>query len=194
MDHLKNQFYAMRVDQDYYEGNLWDSQIPSRRRSPVVYSSLTTIQRLRNDLHSILKTEDPFINGSEAGPEDVLIYNIDINKLQVPSTEIGLGSILLKFPVSHSPEQKIEPPSSRLNDAELASQANAWNDDNDVDGVLQKEASPKDLEIGELGNSPTMDAAADSLYSKAKSSQEARAKHKALGPYWARSRKRDGRI
>ncbi|OMO92063.1 GATA transcription factor 26 [Corchorus olitorius] len=167
MDHLINQFYAMHVDQDYYEGNLWDSQIPSRRRrrSPVVYSSLTTIQRLRRDLHNILKNEDPF-NGSEAGPEDVLIYNIDINKLQVPSTEIGLGSILLKFPVSHSQEQKIEPPSSRLNDAELASQANAWND-NDVDGVLKKEASPKDLEIGE-GNSPTMDAAANSLYSKAK--------------------------
>ncbi|XVF00729.1 hypothetical protein REPUB_Repub04eG0026500 [Reevesia pubescens] len=95
-------------------GSLWG--IPSRKRSPMVYNnSLTTIQKLRKDLHNILRNEDPLNNNaSDQGPEDVLIYDKNINKLQIPSTEIGLGSILLKFHVSCQDQQEIEPCSSNV--------------------------------------------------------------------------------
>ncbi|XWS55213.1 hypothetical protein CRYUN_Cryun10bG0155400 [Craigia yunnanensis] len=128
-------------------GSLWG--IPSRKKSPVVYSCLTTIQKLRRDLHDILRDEDPFNNVSEGPEDDVLIYNININKLQIPSTEIGLGSILLKFPVTSQDQQEIEPCSSsicgkvsHLNHAQIASPslANACSNE-DVDGV-QNENSP----------------------------------------------------
>ncbi|EOX97371.1 GATA transcription factor 26-like protein [Theobroma cacao] len=106
--------------------SLWGSQVPSRSRSPVLYSRVTSIKKLQMDLHNILRDEGPFI--ASEGPEDVLIYNDNINKLQIPSTEIGLGSILLKFPATDCQEQEIEPASSStcgkpsaLNDVQIAS-------------------------------------------------------------------------
>ncbi|XWS40313.1 hypothetical protein CRYUN_Cryun18bG0129900 [Craigia yunnanensis] len=128
-------------------GSLWG--IPSRKRSPVVYSSLTTIQNLQRDLHSILRDEYPFNNASEGQEDDVLINKININRLQIPSAEIGLGSILLTFPVTSQDQQETEPCSSsnicgkvsRLNPAQIASPSLANACSEDVDGV-QNENSP----------------------------------------------------
>ncbi|XP_022762097.1 GATA transcription factor 26-like [Durio zibethinus] len=149
-------------------GSLWG--IPSRKRSPVVYGSPTTIQKLRRDLHKILRNEDTFNNNASEGPEDVLIYNININKLQIPSNEIGLGSMLLKFPVSSQNHNEIEPCSSTincgnvcpLNDAQVASPSLANACREDVDGI-QNEDSPIDQqEDYDHQASQTMGAADDS--------------------------------
>ncbi|KAL4303619.1 hypothetical protein GQ457_10G023370 [Hibiscus cannabinus] len=79
----------------------------SKKRSKVVYSSnLTTIQQLQKDLHGVLRDE---FNGTIES-EDVMIYNLNHNKLQFSPIEIGLGAILLKSHVSspdHQDQQKI---------------------------------------------------------------------------------------
>ncbi|KAK8699187.1 hypothetical protein V6N13_115281 [Hibiscus sabdariffa] len=82
----------------------------SKKRSKVVYSSnLTTIQQLQKDLHGVLRDE---FNGTIES-EDVLIYNLNHNRLQFPPIEIGLGAILLKSHVSspdHQDQRKIRVP------------------------------------------------------------------------------------
>ncbi|XP_039056793.1 GATA transcription factor 26-like [Hibiscus syriacus] len=80
-------------------GNSW--RIHTRKRSKVVYDGLTTTQKLQKELHTILRDE---FNGSIEA-EDVLINNININKLKIPPIEIGLGTILFNFPVP-SPDQQ----------------------------------------------------------------------------------------
>ncbi|TYH31846.1 hypothetical protein ES288_A01G204400v1 [Gossypium darwinii] len=104
------------LDDDFHPvedlGSSWRNH--SRKRSAVVYNSLTTIQKLERDLQKILRHEPHLFNGVES-QDDVLIYNVNINNPQIPSKEIGLGTILLNdFPVSspssshHQDEQEIK--------------------------------------------------------------------------------------
>ncbi|KAK8625314.1 hypothetical protein V6N13_090188 [Hibiscus sabdariffa] len=74
------------------------------RRTRAVSSGLSTIEKLQRDLQRILRDE---FNGSiePEGAEDVLIYNLITNQHQNPSTEIGLGAILLKRPAA-SPDHR----------------------------------------------------------------------------------------
>ncbi|XVE67342.1 hypothetical protein DITRI_Ditri08aG0152800 [Diplodiscus trichospermus] len=95
------------------------------------------------ELHNILRSdhENSFRSASVGSEDDVLIYNIDINKMQLPPTEIGLGGILLNFPVTSDQEQQeIEPCSSGisgsvscLNHAESASPSLANDCSEDVE-------------------------------------------------------------
>lgn len=75
--------------------SLWDVHIPSRKRSLVVYQSLSPIERLQRDLKKILRHhQDPNSSIISESQDGVLLYNLN-NQIIYPS-EIGLGTILLK--------------------------------------------------------------------------------------------------
>ncbi|KAL5714507.1 hypothetical protein ACHQM5_016456 [Ranunculus cassubicifolius] len=92
--------------------NVSDVQIPSRKRTKIKRPSLSPIEKLRQDLVSILRQQ-----GSSYLPEcsqEVLLF--DGEELSYNS-EIGLGSVLLKPPIpckeeeseasSHTPGNKL---------------------------------------------------------------------------------------
>ncbi|KAK9217942.1 hypothetical protein WN943_006574 [Citrus x changshan-huyou] len=75
--------------------SLWDVHIPSRKRSLVVYQSLSPIERLQRDLNKILRhRQDPNSSIISESQDGVLLYNLN-SQIIYPS-EIGLGTILLK--------------------------------------------------------------------------------------------------
>ncbi|KAH9751904.1 GATA transcription factor 26 [Citrus sinensis] len=75
--------------------SLWDVHIPSRKRSLVVYQSLSPVERLQRDLKKILRHhQDPNSSIISESQDGVLLYNLN-NQIIYPS-EIGLGTILLK--------------------------------------------------------------------------------------------------
>ncbi|KAK7302454.1 hypothetical protein RJT34_13344 [Clitoria ternatea] len=75
--------------------NLWKYKIPSKKRSLVVYRTMTATDRLQKQLVSLLRCER-LPNNDE---ENLLLDN-NMNNF-IPTNEIGLGAILLKTDHDH---------------------------------------------------------------------------------------------
>ncbi|XP_078439769.1 GATA transcription factor 26 isoform X2 [Wolffia australiana] len=72
--------------------NIWDSLVPSRKRSCGGRAKPSSVEKLTRDLHSILHQQASYISES---PEDDLVYEAGP---PLGSFEIGNGSVLLRHP------------------------------------------------------------------------------------------------
>lgn len=72
--------------------NIWDSLVPSRKRTCMGRPKSSSVEKLTRDLHSILHQQASYISGS---PEDELLY-----ETETPwgSVEIGNGGVLIRHP------------------------------------------------------------------------------------------------
>lgn len=85
------------LSQSYF----WDSHIPSRKRTGKKRQCPSPIEKLRRELYDILQEqESSCLSGSS---EEVLIFEKEGDP--TVSDEIGLGSVLIKQPLSSSEEE-----------------------------------------------------------------------------------------
>ncbi|KAK9144651.1 hypothetical protein Sjap_004554 [Stephania japonica] len=81
---------------------VWDSLVPSRKRTCVNRPKASSVEKLTRDLCSILQEQSSYFSGSS---EEDLLFD---NENPMVSVEIGHGSILMKHPNSVSREEESE--------------------------------------------------------------------------------------
>nr|XP_010919763.1 GATA transcription factor 27 isoform X2 [Elaeis guineensis] len=72
------------------QSNVWDSQVPSKRRTGVTRSKPSPVEKLTKDLYTIWHEQQPSYQGSSEGD---LLYE---SGTPMDSFEIGYGSILIR--------------------------------------------------------------------------------------------------
>ncbi|KAF8715184.1 hypothetical protein HU200_027739 [Digitaria exilis] len=85
------------------QSHAWESLVPSRKRSCVTRLKPSPVEKLAEDLNSIMH-EEPFYYLSGSSEEDLLYHSETL----VGSLEIGSGSVLLRHPNSKSSEEESE--------------------------------------------------------------------------------------
>ncbi|BAT73491.1 hypothetical protein VIGAN_01098000, partial [Vigna angularis var. angularis] len=95
-DYLPKNFQPGFFDKYKYKkaeksGRLWSTKIPTKKRSEVVYKEITPLERFHIRL---LKMSRNHRNTNETSSEEVLLLN-NANNF-IPSTEIGIGCVILK--------------------------------------------------------------------------------------------------
>ncbi|XP_042393915.1 GATA transcription factor 27-like [Zingiber officinale] len=86
------------------QSNIWDSLMPSKKRTFLPRPKSSSIEKLTKDLHSILH-EEQASNMSRTTEEDNLLYE---SGTPFDSSEIGYGGILIKHPYAKSVEEESE--------------------------------------------------------------------------------------
>ncbi|KAJ1264203.1 hypothetical protein BS78_09G245200 [Paspalum vaginatum] len=85
------------------QSHVWESQVPSRKRSCVTRLKPSPVEKLAKDLNSIMQEEQLYyLSGSS---EEDLLYH---SETPVGSFEIGSGSVLLRHPNMKSLEEESE--------------------------------------------------------------------------------------
>ncbi|XP_077244847.1 GATA transcription factor 27-like [Tasmannia lanceolata] len=85
------------------QSHVWDSLVPSKKRSCVSRSKPSSIEKLTKDLHCILHEQQlPFLSGSS---EEDLLFESEI---PMGSVEIGHGGVLIRHPNSTAREEESE--------------------------------------------------------------------------------------
>ncbi|CAA6657134.1 unnamed protein product [Spirodela intermedia] len=99
--------------------NIWDSLVPSRKRTCMGRPKPSSVEKLTRDLHSILHQQASYISGS---PEDELLY-----ETETPwgSVEIGNGGVLIRHPNAAILEDESEASSLPI-DNKLATASEAY--------------------------------------------------------------------
>ncbi|XXG60857.1 hypothetical protein AAC387_Pa04g2664 [Persea americana] len=102
---------------------LWDSQVPSRKRTGNKRKSPSPVEKLRRDLYDILHGQETlYLSGSS---DEVLLFEKEEDPMV--SVEIGLGIVFIKQPVSSAEVESeatplaLESKISCLNDAYMES-------------------------------------------------------------------------
>ncbi|ONK55608.1 uncharacterized protein A4U43_UnF1060 [Asparagus officinalis] len=84
------------------QSNVWDPQVPSKRRTCVVRQKPTPVEKLTKDLYIIMhEQQSSYLSSSE---EDLLYEG----ETPVGSFEIGNGSVLLRYPNTKAIEEESE--------------------------------------------------------------------------------------
>lgn len=82
---------------------VWDSMVPSRKRTCVSRQKQSPVEKLTKDLYTILhEQQSPYFSGSSE--EDLLFEN----ETPMLSVEIGHGSVLIRHPSSIAREEESE--------------------------------------------------------------------------------------
>ncbi|XP_011626314.1 GATA transcription factor 26 isoform X1 [Amborella trichopoda] len=86
------------------QSHVWDSHVPSKKRTCITRQYLSPVEKLRKDLCEILHEQDSS-QLSGYSEDDVLLFD---SETPMDSVEIGLGSVLIKHPLSTSGEEESE--------------------------------------------------------------------------------------
>ncbi|KAI7743424.1 hypothetical protein M8C21_011275 [Ambrosia artemisiifolia] len=81
---------------------VWDTMVPSRKRTCVNRLKQSSVEKLTKDLHTILHEQQSYFSGSS---EEELIFESDTPMVSV---EIGHGSVLIRHPNSMAREEESE--------------------------------------------------------------------------------------
>ncbi|XP_071919428.1 GATA transcription factor 26-like isoform X2 [Coffea arabica] len=81
---------------------VWDSMVPSRKRTCVTRAKPSPVEKLTKDLYTILHEHSPYFSGSS---EEDLLFESD---KPMVSVEIGHGSVLIRHPSSIAREEESE--------------------------------------------------------------------------------------
>ncbi|KVH88625.1 Zinc finger, GATA-type [Cynara cardunculus var. scolymus] len=81
---------------------VWDTLVPSRKRTCVNRLKQSPVEKLTKDLHTILHEQQSYFSGSS---EEDLIFESDTPMVSV---EIGHGSVLMRHPNSMAREEESE--------------------------------------------------------------------------------------
>ncbi|KAL4565732.1 hypothetical protein LXL04_029835 [Taraxacum kok-saghyz] len=81
---------------------VWDSMVPSRKRTCTNRLKQSPVEKLTKDLHTILHEQQSYFSGSS---EEDLIFESDTPMVSV---EIGHGSVLMRHPNSTTREEESE--------------------------------------------------------------------------------------
>ncbi|XP_076940376.1 GATA transcription factor 27-like [Bidens hawaiensis] len=81
---------------------VWDTMVPSRKRTCVNRLKQSPVEKLTKDLHTILHEQQSYFSGSS---EEDLIFESDTPMVSV---EIGHGSVLIRHPSSMAREEESE--------------------------------------------------------------------------------------
>ncbi|KAL8196151.1 hypothetical protein R6Q57_025151 [Mikania cordata] len=81
---------------------VWDTMVPSRKRTCVNRLKQSPVEKLTRDLHTILHEQQSYFSGSS---EEDLIFESDAPMVSV---EIGHGSVLIRHPNSITREEESE--------------------------------------------------------------------------------------
>nr|XP_043629423.1 GATA transcription factor 26-like [Erigeron canadensis] len=81
---------------------VWDTMVPSRKRTCVNRLKQSPVEKLTRDLHTILHEQRSYFSGSS---EEDLIFESDTPMVSV---EIGHGSVLMRHPNSTTREEESE--------------------------------------------------------------------------------------
>ncbi|KAJ0769704.1 putative transcription factor C2C2-GATA family [Helianthus annuus] len=81
---------------------VWDTMVPSRKRTCVNRLKQSPVEKLTKDLHTILHEQQSYFSGSS---EEDLIFESDTPMVSV---EIGHGSVLIRHPNSVAREEESE--------------------------------------------------------------------------------------
>lgn len=84
------------------QSNVWDSMVPSRKRTCVNRPKQSPVEKLAKDLHTILHEQQSYFSGSS---EEDLLFESDTPMVSV---EIGHGSVLIRHPSSMAREEESE--------------------------------------------------------------------------------------
>ncbi|KAD0215458.1 hypothetical protein E3N88_44621 [Mikania micrantha] len=96
---------------------MWDSMLPSRKRTCVNQSKQSPVEKLTRDLCTILHEQQSYFSGSS---EDDLIFESDTPMVSV---EIGHGSMLIRHPNSTAREDESEASSLSV---DTKSEVHSW--------------------------------------------------------------------
>ncbi|XP_043698930.1 GATA transcription factor 26-like isoform X2 [Telopea speciosissima] len=133
--------------------NIWDSYIPSKKRSRTRYHSPSPVEKLRRNLVDILQEQEP--SSLTAFSEEVLIFEKEDPRF---STEIGLGGVLLKPSISFTREESeasslvIENDASCLNNGcveslSLQSQSSEFSKSQESNRLIQETGDAEELKV-----------------------------------------------
>ncbi|KAL8158646.1 hypothetical protein V2J09_000183 [Rumex salicifolius] len=88
------------------QSTVWETQVPSKKRSLVNRTNSSPVEKLIKDLHAILheQQQSSYLSGSS---EEDLLFESDVPNPMV-SVEIGHGSVLIKHPSSFACEEDSE--------------------------------------------------------------------------------------
>ncbi|GAB2296253.1 hypothetical protein Dimus_030380 [Dionaea muscipula] len=81
---------------------VWDTMVPSRKRTCITRPKPSPVEKLTKDLHNILHEQSCQISGSS---EDDLLFE---SETPMVSVEIGHGSVLIRHPSSVTREEESE--------------------------------------------------------------------------------------
>ncbi|KAL7596010.1 hypothetical protein Lser_V15G30646 [Lactuca serriola] len=81
---------------------VWDTMVPSRKRTCINRLKQSPVEKLTKDLHTILHEQQSYFSGSS---EEDLIFESDTPMVSV---EIGHGSVLMRHPNSTTREEESE--------------------------------------------------------------------------------------
>ncbi|XP_074329293.1 GATA transcription factor 26 isoform X2 [Apium graveolens] len=81
---------------------VWDSMVPSRKRTCVNHPKQSSVEKLTKDLYTILHEQQSYLSGSS---EEDLLFDSDTPMVSV---EIGHGSVLIRHPSTIAPEEESE--------------------------------------------------------------------------------------
>lgn len=81
---------------------IWDTMVPSRKRTCVNHPKQSSVEKLTKDLYTILHEQQSYLSGSSE--EDLLIDS----DTPMVSVEIGHGSVLIRHPSTIAREEESE--------------------------------------------------------------------------------------
>lgn len=81
---------------------VWDTMVPSRKRTCVNHPKPSSVEKLTRDLYTILHEQQSYLSGSSE--EDLLIDS----DTPMVSVEIGHGSVLIRHPSTIAREEESE--------------------------------------------------------------------------------------
>lgn len=81
---------------------VWDSVVPSRKRTCVNHPKQSSVEKLTKDLCTILHEQQSYLSGSS---EEDLLFDSDTPMVSV---EIGHGSVLIRHPSTIAREEESE--------------------------------------------------------------------------------------
>ncbi|ONK56301.1 uncharacterized protein A4U43_C10F6370 [Asparagus officinalis] len=99
------------------QSNVWESQVPSKKRTCILRPKPTPVEKLTKDLYTIMhKQQSSYLSSSE---EDLLYEG----ETPIGSFEIGNGSFLLRYPNPKAIEEESEASSFPIDKSCIANEA-----------------------------------------------------------------------
>lgn len=98
------------------QSNVWDTTVPSRKRTCVSRPKQSPVEKLTKDLYNILhEQQSSYFSGSS---EDDLLFE---SETPMVSVEIGHGSVLIRHPSSIAREEESEASSVSVENKQYSS-------------------------------------------------------------------------
>ncbi|EOY24199.1 hypothetical protein QUC31_008640 [Theobroma cacao] len=116
------------------QSNVWDSMVPSKKRTCVNRPKPSPVEKLTKDLYTILHEQSSYFSGSSE--EDLLLES----ETPMVSVEIGHGSVLIRHPSSIAREEESEASSLSVENKQYSmneaySHSSSFPTHNDSEGI-----------------------------------------------------------